>query len=122
MEYASPIYSGTAKTHLKEIEQVQHRALKCLRLTDPLKHNLPPLELRYLTASVLLSGSTFYLRPFYLTLLLPQRCRLSTDVTLRAVMTGLCSFHHLAHPTISSRMFQEHRNGGTICLVMSPLI
>ena len=63
MQYASPIWSGTAKTHLKEIEQVQRRALKCLRLTDPLKHNLPPLELRYKTASILLFRKHFLSPP-----------------------------------------------------------
>ena len=63
MQYASPIWSGTAKTHLKEIEQVQRRALKCLRVTDPLKHNLPPLELRYQTASILLFRKHFLSPP-----------------------------------------------------------
>jgi len=63
MEYASPIWCGTGKNHLKELEQVQHRAFKLLRLTNPLAHNLAPLQLRYQTASILLFRKHFLTPP-----------------------------------------------------------
>lgn len=66
MEYASPIWCGTGKNHLQELFNVQNRAFKLLRLPpDTLipTHNLPPLHLRYQTASILLFQKHFLSPP-----------------------------------------------------------
>jgi hypothetical protein len=62
LEYASPIWCGAPQSTLTEIDKIQKRSLNLLRLTDANKFNIPPMQARFHTASVLLFRK-HYLNP-----------------------------------------------------------
>ena len=54
IEYGCPIWGGAAQKWVGKLDTIQNRAIKLLKIKDPLKHNVVPLELRRKTASMLL--------------------------------------------------------------------
>jgi hypothetical protein len=53
-EYGCPIWGGAAQKWLAKLDSIQNRAIRFLKIEDPLMHNVVPLEIRRKTASILL--------------------------------------------------------------------
>jgi hypothetical protein len=53
LEYGCPIWGGAAQKWLGKLDSIQRRAIRLLRIDQPLKYNIAPLEVRRHTASML---------------------------------------------------------------------
>ena len=63
MEYASPIWNGTGTSSLKLLDRLQKKALRLLRIEEPLKAGIVPLEHRRNVASLCVFYRHFFLQP-----------------------------------------------------------
>lgn len=63
MEYACPIWAGAGSTALGLLDRLQRKALRFLRIDDPIKVGIYPLEHRRNVASLCTFYRHFFLRP-----------------------------------------------------------
>ena len=63
MEYASPIRNGAGATSLKLSDRLQKKALRLLKIDEPLKFGIVPLSLRRNVASLCVFYSHIFLQP-----------------------------------------------------------
>ena len=65
MEYASPIWSGAGITSLKLLDRIQKKALRLLKIYDPLAAGIYPLEHRRKVASLCTLYRHYFLEPSF---------------------------------------------------------
>ena len=63
MEYASPIWNGAGTTSLKLLDRLQKKALRLLKIDEPLKFDIVPLSRRRNVASLCVSHRYIFLQP-----------------------------------------------------------
>ena len=63
MEYASPVWNGAGTSSLKMLDRLQKKAIRLLRIEEPLKAGIVPLEHRRNVASLCVFYRHFLLQP-----------------------------------------------------------
>jgi hypothetical protein len=102
LEYASPIWGSSSQKYLIELDKVQNRALKFLNIQNPLKYNIPALNVRRITGSVLLYHK-FYFKPF------DRLDPLFTPAVVRSTARS-CNVNHNFLVVIPKSRTEHHRS------------